>query len=105
MKYKFREHLNSDDIKSFRQLGKRIKDARIRRTMSSQKLSDLSNIDRFTLSKIESGDNGVSIGAYYCVLKALGLSGSFAELAANDPRKEPDEDLGDRAPWGTNRKK
>lgn len=68
-------------------LGLNIRQARIRRSVSMQSLSEMANTSRSTIQKVEQGDTGVSIGIYGSVLNALGLLGNIREAAAlaNDP--------------------
>lgn len=62
-------------------LGQDIYDARKRRGLSAKVLSDRAFTSRVTLSRIENGDYGVSIGIYASVLHALGMIERIADLA------------------------
>jgi len=62
-------------------LGGDIRDARRRRRLPVALLADRAFISRSTLSKVEKGSPGVSLGVYACVLSALGLLPRLAELA------------------------
>jgi len=77
------------------QLGENIKLARKRRKLTSIQLSERAAIERATLRKIERGDPGVSMGAYFNVLKSLNLHEDFLKLAVDDElgRKLQDLDL------------
>ncbi len=75
-------------------LGERIKLARLRRKLSSSTVSARAGISRTTLYKVESGDGGVTLGTYLRVLAALGLSGDFDKLAADDHVGRRLQDLG-----------
>jgi transcriptional regulator with XRE-family HTH domain len=76
-------------------LGENIKLARKRRKLTTVQVSERADIDRTTLYKIEKGSSKVSIGAYFNVLRVLGLQDDFLKLAADDEfgRKLQDLDL------------
>ncbi|GAB4162943.1 MAG: hypothetical protein Tsb0033_22520 [Winogradskyella sp.] len=76
-------------------LGENIKLARKRRKLTTVQVSERADIDRTTLYKIEKGNSRVSIGAYFNVLRVLGLQDDFLKLAADDDfgRKLQDLDL------------
>ncbi|WP_244285191.1 helix-turn-helix domain-containing protein [Acetobacter persici] len=67
---------------SIQNLGLNIRQARIRRSISMQSLSEMANTSRSTIQKVEQGDTGVSMGIYASVLHALGLLGNIREAAA-----------------------
>jgi transcriptional regulator with XRE-family HTH domain len=76
-------------------LGENIKLARKRRKLTTIQVSERADIDRTTLYQIEKGSSKVSIGAYFNVLRVLGLQDDFLKLAADDEfgRKLQDLDL------------
>jgi transcriptional regulator with XRE-family HTH domain len=65
-------------------LGENIKMARKRRKLTTLQVSERANISRSTLYLIESGNPGVAMGAYFNVLRVLGLQDDFLKLAADD---------------------
>ncbi|CAH8283054.1 DNA-binding XRE family transcriptional regulator [Mariniflexile fucanivorans] len=65
-------------------LGENIKLARKRRKLTTTQVSERADIDRTTLYQIEKGSSKVSIGAYFNVLRVLGLQDDFLKLAADD---------------------
>jgi transcriptional regulator with XRE-family HTH domain len=67
-------------------LGSDIRDARRRRRLPMALLAKRALLSRTTLTKIERGDPGVSVGAYATVLFVLGMVDRFANLA--DPRHD-----------------
>ena len=69
-----------------RKLGQDIADARKRRGLTMETVADRAFTSRKTLSRIEDGDHGVSIGIYASVLNAWGLLGGLGELA--DPARD-----------------
>ena len=61
-------------------LGSDIRDARKRRRITMQVMSERALISPRTLRKIERGDSGVAIGFYASVLFVLDLSERFGEI-------------------------
>lgn len=70
--------------KLLEQMGENIKLARKRRNLTSIQVAERAGINRTTLYHIEKGNPGVSIGAYFNVLRVLGLQDDFLKLAADD---------------------
>lgn len=70
--------------RALKKLGQNLQDARKRRRIPMWLAAERASISRATLTKIEKGDEGVSIGAYAKVLFVLGLIQQLAELA--DPK-------------------
>ncbi|MBN8649582.1 MAG: helix-turn-helix transcriptional regulator [Caulobacterales bacterium] len=62
-------------------LGSDIKDARLRRRISTTTMAERTFITRTTLSKAENGDPTVSMGTYATLLYILGIADRLAELA------------------------
>ncbi len=77
------------------QLGENIKLARKRRKLTAVQVAERADIVRTTLYQIEKGNPSVAIGAYFNVLRVLGLQDDFLKLAADDEfgRKLQDLDL------------
>lgn len=65
-------------------LGENIKLARKRRKLTTVQVSERAAIDRTTLYQIEKGNSKVSMGAYFNVLRVLGLQDDFLKIAADD---------------------
>jgi transcriptional regulator with XRE-family HTH domain len=74
-------HLPIPVQKGLRVLGKNISDARRRRRIAMELMSERAGFSRITLSKIEKGDPGVSMGAYASALFVLGMSDHLARVA------------------------
>jgi transcriptional regulator with XRE-family HTH domain len=76
-------------------VGENIKLARKRRKFTTVQVSERAGIDRKTLYRIEKGDTGVTLGAYFNVLRVLGLQDDFLRIATDDEfgRKLQDLDL------------
>jgi transcriptional regulator with XRE-family HTH domain len=77
------------------QTGENIKLARKRRKLTTIQVSERAGIARSTLYLIEKGDASVAFGAYFNVLRVLGLQEDILKLAADDDfgRKLQDLDL------------
>ena len=67
--------------RGLRKLGRDIRYARLRRRISTTIMAERASISRTTLTKVEKGDPGVSLGIYATVLFVLGLSGRIGDLA------------------------
>lgn len=78
-----------------KQTGENIKLARKRRKLTQEQVAERADIVRSTLYLIETGNPSVTIGAYFNVLRVLGLQDDFLKLAADDEfgRKLQDLDL------------
>jgi len=70
--------------KVLEQLGENIKLARKRRGFTTMQVSERAGLDRKTLYRIEKGDSKVTLGAYFNVLRVLGLQDDFLKLAVDD---------------------
>jgi transcriptional regulator with XRE-family HTH domain len=66
------------------EMGENIKLARKRRKLTTIQVSERAGIDRTTLYHIEKGNPSVSLGAYFNVLRVLGLHEDFLKLASDD---------------------
>ncbi|MDR2269454.1 MAG: helix-turn-helix domain-containing protein [Sphingobacterium sp.] len=77
------------------QMGENIKLARKRRKLTAVQVAERAGIARSTLYLIEKGDASVAMGAYFNVLRVLGLQDDFLKLASDDVfgRKLQDLDL------------
>lgn len=62
-------------------LGADMRDARLRRRISTAIMAQRALVARMTLHKAERGDPTVSIGAYATILFVLGMTERLAELA------------------------
>lgn len=76
-------------------MGEQIKLARKRRKLTALQVAERAGVARSTLYLVEKGAAGVAIGAYFNVLRVLGLQDDFLKLAADDAfgRKLQDLDL------------
>ncbi len=67
-----------------RDLGERLRLARLRRAFSAETVCARANISRPTLSKVEHGDASVTLGSYAQVLRVLGLEHDLSSVAFDD---------------------
>ena len=74
-------HLPIPVQKALRRLGKDISDARRRRRIAMELMSERAGFSRITLSKIEKGDPSVSMGSYASALFVLGMIDHLGGLA------------------------
>lgn len=65
-------------------MGENIKIARKRRKLTTTQVAERAAVSRSTLYLIESGNPSVAMGAYFNVLRVLGLQDDFLKLAADD---------------------
>ena len=77
----------------FEQFGENIKLARKRRKLTTIQVAERADMNRATLYQIEKGNPGVSMGAYFNVLRVLGLQDDFLKLAADDELGRKLQDL------------
>lgn len=66
------------------QFGENIRLARLRRKFTMEMVAQRAGIGRTTLSKIEKGEDSVSIGSYFQVLFVLGLEKDLLNVAKDD---------------------
>ena len=75
------------------QMGEQIKLARKRRKLTAVQVAERADISRSTLNLIEKGAPSVAMGAYFNVLRVLGLQDDFLKLAADDTLGRKLQDL------------
>lgn len=68
-----------------RQLGDRLRLARLRRRLSAKQVAERAGMAPMTLRSLERGGSGVTIGAYLSVMQVLGVEKDLALLAQADP--------------------
>lgn len=73
--------------RALKKLGSDISVARRRRGIGTALMAERAFTTRPTLSKVENGDPGVSLGVYASVLFVLGMTERLAELV--DPAHDP----------------
>ena len=65
-------------------MGENIKLARKRRKLTAVQVAERADISRSTLYLVEKGEASVAMGAYFNVLRVLGLQDDFLKLASDD---------------------
>ncbi|TWO69492.1 helix-turn-helix domain-containing protein [Caenimonas sedimenti] len=82
-----------------RELGERLRLARLRRKLTAAHLAERAGMAPMTLRGIERGTPGATLGAYAAVMQVLGLDADIDLLGAQDPlgRELQDSRLGQRA--------
>ena len=68
-----------------RQLGDRLRLARLRRRLTAAQVAERSGMAPMTLRSVERGGAGVTIGAYAAVMQVLGIEKDLELLASADP--------------------
>lgn len=76
------------------EMGEQLKLARKRRKLTTAQVAERADIARSTLYLIEKGDAGVALGAYFNVLRVLGLQDDILKLGADDVFGRKLQDLG-----------
>jgi len=66
---------------TLRKLGRDMRDARLRRRISTAIMAERAFVTRQTLHKVEKGDPTVSMGTYATALFILGMTDRLADLA------------------------
>ncbi|PFH10086.1 helix-turn-helix protein [Collimonas sp. PA-H2] len=82
--------------------GQRLREARLRRDISTVLFCERMNVSRDTLNRLEKGDASIAIGTYLRALRLLGMDKDFESVANNDElgRKLQDAKLLVRTPRG-----
>ena len=88
-----RQLLFPKHLKILQRVGENIKLARKRRKLTTIQVSERASIDRTTLYQIEKGTSSVSMGAYFNVMRVLGLQDDFLKLASDDKQGRTIQDL------------
>ena len=70
--------------KALQAFGENIRYARLRRDLSMEQIAERAGISRYTLDRIEKGEEGVAMGHYFRVLLALGLDNDLLLVAKDD---------------------
>ena len=83
-------------------LGQRLRDARLRRGISTVLFTQRMGISRDTLNRLEKGDPTIALGTYMRALRVLGLDKDLDAVARDDElgRKLQDLSLPARKPRG-----
>ena len=87
--------------RELRFLGKRLREARLRRELPQSLIANRASVSTDTMGRIEKGDPAVSIGAYAMVLQSLGLLEGWGNVADSLGDQLAEEQLRKRAPKDT----
>lgn len=68
-----------------RQLGKRLRLARLRRHLTGKQVAERAGMTPVTLRSLEKGSSGVTMGAYLAVMQVLGAEQALDLLLKDDP--------------------
>jgi transcriptional regulator with XRE-family HTH domain len=71
-------------LRLLEQMGENLKLARKRRKLTTMQVAERADIARSTLYLIEKGDPSVALGAYFNVLRVLGLQDDILKLGSDD---------------------
>ena len=80
--------LTSDTRKRLAKMGVQIKNARLRRNISVEEMSNKSGVSETTYYAIEKGKDTVSVGAYAAVLSVLELDKDIELIATDEEGKK-----------------
>ena len=86
--------------RQIRAFGQRLRDARLRRRISTVLFADRIGVSRDTLNRLEKGDATIALGTYMRALRVLGLDKDLDGVARDDElgRKLQDLNLPTRKP-------
>jgi len=86
--------------------GQRLREARLRRDISTILFCERMNVSRDTLNRMEKGDASIAVGTYLRALRILGMDKDFDAVAREDElgRKLQDAKLLIRTPRGRSKK-
>ena len=79
--------LSSDTEQVLTLVGKRIRNARLRRNLTAEFVAESAGISKGTLLAVEKGTPTVSIGAYAAVLSVLGMEDDWRFLGVDEQGK------------------
>ena len=79
--------LSSDTEQVLTLVGKRIRNARLRRNLTAEFVAESAGISKGTLLSVEKGTSTVSIGAYAAVLSVLGMEDDWRFLGVDEQGK------------------
>lgn len=74
-------------------LGQRLREARLRRGISTLLFAERMNVSRDTLNRLEKGDPSIAMGTYIRALRVLGLEKDIDQVAQDDALGRKLQDL------------
>lgn len=74
-------------------LGQRLREARLRRGISTLLFAERMNVSRDTLNRLEKGDPTIAMGSYVRALRILGIEKDLDQVARDDELGRKLQDL------------
>ncbi|MES2299401.1 MAG: helix-turn-helix transcriptional regulator [Pseudomonadota bacterium] len=74
-------------------LGQRLREARLRRGISTLLFAERMNVSRDTLNRLEKGDPSIAMGTYVRALRVLGIEKDLDKVAQDDELGRKLQDL------------
>ena len=74
-------------------LGQRLREARLRRSISTLLFAERMNVSRDTLNRLEKGDPSIAMGTYVRALRVLGIEKDIDKVAQDDELGRKLQDL------------
>jgi transcriptional regulator with XRE-family HTH domain len=74
-------------------LGQRLREARLRRGISTLLFAERMNVSRDTLNRLEKGDPSIAMGTYVRALRVLGVEKDLDKVAQDDELGRKLQDL------------
>lgn len=74
-------------------LGQRLREARLRRSISTLLFAERMNVSRDTLNRLEKGDPTIAMGTYVRAMRVLGVEKDLDKLAQDDELGRKLQDL------------
>lgn len=74
-------------------LGQRLREARLRRRISTLLFAERMNVSRDTLNRLEKGDPSIAMGTYARALRVLGIEKDIDKVAQDDELGRKLQDL------------
>jgi transcriptional regulator with XRE-family HTH domain len=79
--------------KQMNALGQRLREARLRRGISTLLFAERMNVSRDTLNRLEKGDPSIAMGTYARALRVLGIEKDIDKVAQDDELGRKLQDL------------
>jgi len=80
-------------LRQLKDLGERLRLARLRRKLTTELFAERMGVSRETLRRLENGDPSIAMGTYARALRVLGLDGDIDAVARDDELGRKLQDL------------
>lgn len=80
-------------LRQLKDLGERLRLARLRRKLTTELFAERMGVSRETLRRLENGDPSIAMGTYVRALRVLGLDGDIDAVARDDTLGRKLQDL------------